>query len=94
MRSRGEKYEIIRTFTAGARQRIAPLKQARPIFNRKTRVCASTSDFPRLGCAEDTYVRQCSNKFDIVLAYSYLWLRLRYCGSEKEKRSFFLFLSP
>ena len=24
------------------------------------------------GCAEDTPARQCSNKFDIALAYSYL----------------------
>ena len=35
---------------------------------------ASALDFSYFGCAVDTPARQCSNKFDIALAYSYLWL--------------------
>ena len=39
--------------------------------------------------AEVTSAWQCSNKFDIALAYPYLWLRRRYCASEKCKRACF-----
>jgi hypothetical protein len=35
---------------------------------------ASALDFSYFGCALDNPARQCSNKFDIALAYSYLWL--------------------
>ena len=34
---------------------------------------------------EDTLVRQCSNKFDIALAYSHLWLHRRCSRSAKHK---------
>ncbi len=41
-------------------------------LGRTELMLAFALDFRIFGCAEDTPARQCSNKFDIALAYSYL----------------------
>ena len=49
---------------------------------------ASALDFPYFGFAEDTPVRQCSNKFDIVLTYSYL------CRVKTKRNQFSKYVKP
>ena len=43
-----------------------------PSRHNQTKRLFLRSTFRIFGCAEDTHARQCSNKFDIALAYSYL----------------------
>ena len=83
-------------FAGGSKIRMSPMPRNIGPQCVRQRISSLSS-----ASSEDTLARQCSNKFDIALAYSYLWLRRRYFASEKMQASllfslglFVLWLTP